>query len=270
MGPFHTDVFLLCLYLARKMQKNNDSSHWQVSISWRNPSSITFNMNEAILSLLDVVPTILKLEDQTVLPVLLPVLSFRAPKAENTIPLYVMFQLFRYRDWNHPNKLFSPPKCLITLYPSVVDFVQKWPIPCVYSLVSHPNKTTTFLMEDKEYCSHWQFSRIQNVWEQMALNFATVCCRLPGLSPTWVFCPFTYVRCSRTWIKKHLVLMSIDGRSLFGSTLQAIIKDVTGGKSTHLPPQKKLKEQTPKTFLSSGKKMSPFNFSTSVHSVKTS
>lgn len=171
-------------------------------------------MNEAILSLLDVVPTILKLEDQTVLHVLLPVLSFRAPKAENTVPLYVMFQLFRYRDWHHPNKLFSPPKCLITLYPSVVDFVQKWPIPCVYSLVSHPNKTTTFLMEDKEYCSHWQFSRIQNVWEQMALNFATVCCRLPGLSPTWVFCPFTYVRCSRTWIKMDAVSLDLLSRPL--------------------------------------------------------
>lgn len=49
-----------------------------------------------------------------------------------------------YADWDHPDKLFSPPKKFSLLYP----MEEKWSLPAIDAAISYVNKSLTFPVDN--------------------------------------------------------------------------------------------------------------------------
>ena len=69
--------------------------------------------------------------------------SLKAPQANYSFPVHPLLEGLIYKDWEHPDRYFLPPKKFSVLYPMEEQFTKKWGIPKVDAAVSCVNKSLT-------------------------------------------------------------------------------------------------------------------------------
>ncbi|XP_073471433.1 uncharacterized protein [Aquarana catesbeiana] len=69
--------------------------------------------------------------------------SLRHLQAAQAFPLHPLLEQAVYADWEHPDRIFVPPKRFSLLYPMDEKFIKKWSMPAIDAAVSSLNKNLT-------------------------------------------------------------------------------------------------------------------------------
>lgn len=69
--------------------------------------------------------------------------SLKPQQSAQAFPLHPLLEKVMYADWDHPDRVFVPPKRFFLLYPMEEKFVKNWGMPLVDTAVSSLNKYLT-------------------------------------------------------------------------------------------------------------------------------